>query len=54
MELSLICLTILLFFNMGKLKKQDRRIRNLEVFVDDVNKAVADVKLEPATVDAAG
>ena len=54
MELSLICLTILLFFNMVKLKKQDRRIHNLEVFVDDVNKAVADVTPEAAPADVAG
>ena len=50
MEITLICLVILCFFNMGKTKRCEKRIRDLESFVADVDKAVA----EAAPVDAAG
>lgn len=53
MELSLICLTVLLIFNMSKVKKQDRRIRDLESFVDNLNQAVADVTPDVVAADVA-
>ena len=54
MEITVLCLTFLCVYTMFRCKKAERRIHDLEAFVEDVNKAVANVAPAAASADVAG
>lgn len=53
MEFFIFLVTVVLLFTLFKLVKCERRVNDLEFYIDSVQKAVSDFKSDAVTCDAA-